>query len=286
MLAPINRRVPPRPYGPEEQLISDLVEGLVERGHEVVLFATGNSLTRAELVAVCPKPLVEWNEEVWPDPRWWEEMHISECMLQAVRGEFDIVHNHMHVKALPFMAALFTPVLTTLHGAGRDQQLHRLLQRFRDFPFVAMDAEERLHLPELNYVADIPYPKDEDTSAVDVMVMSYEVLYMNLASGKIAPASKKWQRLCAWGRVEVMLENKSYLVRRLLLHPGQTLAETTPAGKRESFIVLEGAIRLVREGQTADLAPGQALALPAGAAFRLENPGTESATILDVQAKL
>ena len=63
ILAPITRRIPPRPYGPEEQMISDLTEGMVERGHRVTLFAPANSLTRSELSAVCPRPLVEWEEE-------------------------------------------------------------------------------------------------------------------------------------------------------------------------------------------------------------------------------
>jgi mannose-6-phosphate isomerase-like protein (cupin superfamily) len=285
MLAPINRRIPPRPYGPEEQLISDLVEGLVERGHEVVLFATGNSLTRAELVAVCPKPLVEWNEEMWPEPRWWEEMHISECMLQAARGEYDLVHNHLHAKALPFMAGLSTPVLTTLHGAGRDHQLHRILLRFKDFPFVAMGAEEREHLPELNYVADIAYPRDEDTAAVDVMVMSYEVVYMNLVSGKIPPPSLRWQRLLPWGRLELLLDSPEAQVRRLSLHPGQAINDTTPPGKRDSLTILAGQARLVRESPV-DLIPGRALELPGGISFRLENPGNEPAVILRVQVKV
>lgn len=184
MLAPISRRIPPRPYGPEEQLISDLTEGMVERGHRMTLFAAGNSLTRGELVAVCPRPLVEWEDEPWPDPRWWEDLHISECMRRALQGDFDLIHNHLHIKALPFLAHLPVPVVTTLHGAARDRQIHFILKNFRDQPFVAMNGAEKSLLPELNYVAEIDFPNPEHSRAIPRMLDLYEELYEKMAAEK------------------------------------------------------------------------------------------------------
>lgn len=283
MLAPITRRVPPRPYGPEEQMISDLVEGLVERGHQVVLFAAGNSLTRAELVAVCPTPLIESKEEPWPEPRWWEELHIAECVQLAARGEFDLIHNHMHAKALPFMGGLSTPVLTTLHGAARDQQLHRILRRFREYPFVAMDDEEKLHLPELNYVAQVPLPKEGEPGSIRPMVDLYEAVYQDLVFGRLATYSSRLKRLTAWGSDEALLTEPACEVRKLRIAPGEKFPLSVPAGRREHWTLVSGRGQVKLADKTIDLEPGQAIDIPPTAAQAIANPGQESAIYILVR---
>src|SRR5215208_6243998 len=89
MLAPIAWRVPPRHYGPWERVVSLLTEGLVARGVEVTLFATADSLTRARLVGVCPRP---YSEDPTLDPKVWECLHIAAVFEQA--EAFDLIHNH------------------------------------------------------------------------------------------------------------------------------------------------------------------------------------------------
>src|SRR3979411_3289125 len=74
VLAPISWRVPPRHYGPWELVASRLTEGLVERGIDVTLFATADSLTSAKLEAVCPRPLAE---DPALDAKVWESLHIA-----------------------------------------------------------------------------------------------------------------------------------------------------------------------------------------------------------------
>lgn len=74
MIAPISRRVPPRGYGPWERVVSLLTEELVERGLDVTLFATEDSLTQAKLAAICPRP---YSEDSTPDPKVWECLHVS-----------------------------------------------------------------------------------------------------------------------------------------------------------------------------------------------------------------
>src|SRR3954469_22728888 len=88
VLAPISWRVPPRHYGPWELFASLLTEGLVARGHDVTLFATGDSQTSAHLCSVIT---TSWSEDVSVDPKVAECLHISEVFERA--DEFDVIHN-------------------------------------------------------------------------------------------------------------------------------------------------------------------------------------------------
>jgi len=283
MLAPINRRIPPRPYGPEELLISDLTEGLIERGHQVTLFATANSLTRAEMVSVCPTPLVEWEEEPWPEPRWWEDLHISECMSLAAKGHFDLVHNHMHAKGLIFLGALNVPVITSLFRAARDKQIHRILLRYGDYPFVALDQAERELLPELNYVAEIPLPDPEDTAGPASVVESYEELYQGLVSGEVPSVTSEKRRVTPWGRWEVLLDEPTYKVKRIQIRPGKRLSYQRHQKRSELWQVVEGKAVVTLDGKEIELGPGQNVEIPKGAAHRVGAIGDEVMVFIEVQ---
>ena len=111
MLAPIAWRTPPRHYGPWENVASLITEGLVSRGHEVTLFATGDSETGGRLHAVCPRGYEEDRSLI---PKVWECLHISELFDHA--GEFDIIHNHFDFLPLTYTGLTTTPVMTTIHG--------------------------------------------------------------------------------------------------------------------------------------------------------------------------
>src|SRR5688500_13787978 len=89
ILSSIAWRTPPRKYGPWEQVASTLAEGLIARGIDVTLFATGDSLTKGHLQSVCEHPYGEHTES---DPKVLECLHIANVMEQA--GQFDIIHNH------------------------------------------------------------------------------------------------------------------------------------------------------------------------------------------------
>lgn len=111
MLAPIAWRTPPRAYGPWEQVASNITEGLVARGHDVTLFATGDSLTQGKLHAVCPRG---WEEDPALDPEVWKLMHIAEIFERA--DAFDLIHNHFDYPSLTYSRLIDTPVVTTIHG--------------------------------------------------------------------------------------------------------------------------------------------------------------------------
>ncbi|MFP4498320.1 MAG: glycosyltransferase family 4 protein [Vulcanimicrobiota bacterium] len=111
MLSPVSWRTPPRHYGPWEQVTSLLTEGLIERGVDVTLFATGDSTTAGKLHSICPRP---YSEDLSLEPKVWECLHISEAFEHA--SEFDIIHNQYDFLPLTYSKLVETPVVCTIHG--------------------------------------------------------------------------------------------------------------------------------------------------------------------------
>jgi glycosyltransferase involved in cell wall biosynthesis len=111
VLSSIAWRTPPKKYGPWEQVASNVAEGLVDKGHQVTLFATGDSFTKGKLSFAVEKP---YNENPDADVKVQECLHISNLMEQADR--FDIIHNHFDFLPLTYSKLIKTPMLTTIHG--------------------------------------------------------------------------------------------------------------------------------------------------------------------------
>ena len=153
MLAPITHPYPPPGYGPWERVTHDLTERLVAEGHEVTLFATAASETKASLVATVDRPLSSVSSS---ERRRIEDDHIATAMSIAADGRFDVVHSHLHVHALGYAEHLPCPLVTTLHGAAWDTAHFEKLRQFAHLPFVSLSDRERDFMPELNYVATIP----------------------------------------------------------------------------------------------------------------------------------
>ena len=148
MLAPISWRVPPRHYGPWERVVSLLTEGLVERGVDVTLFATADSVTQAHLDAVCPRPL---EEDPGLDPKVWESLHIANAFEKA--GRFDIIHNHYDFLPLTYTGLFSTPMVTTIHGFS-SERIKPVYRRYAGrVAYVSISDADRD--PELRYVATV-----------------------------------------------------------------------------------------------------------------------------------
>ncbi len=150
MLAPIAWRVPPRHYGPWERVVSILTEGLVERGVDVTLFATADSLTKARLVAVCPRG---YEEDPELDPKVWEGLHIAEAFERARAGEFDLLHNHFDFLPLTYSGLVDVPVLTTIHGFSSKRILPVYEKYNGRVHYVSISHADR-H-PKLDYIATV-----------------------------------------------------------------------------------------------------------------------------------
>jgi glycosyltransferase involved in cell wall biosynthesis len=148
ILSSIAWRTPPRKYGPWEQVSSNIAEGLIERGLEVTLFATGDSLTKGELASVCERPYAE-DDSV--DPKVAECLHISHLMEQA--DNFDIIHNNFDFLPLTYSKLIKTPMITTIHGFSSPKIIPVYKKYNKTSHYVAISNSDRS--PELNYLATI-----------------------------------------------------------------------------------------------------------------------------------
>jgi glycosyltransferase involved in cell wall biosynthesis len=147
ILSPIAWRTPPRQYGAWETVASNITEGLVARGWDVTLFASGDSLTRARLHAVVDKG---YEEDPEIDPKVAEYLHISEAFERA--AEFDLIHSHYDFMALTYTRLVKTPVLTTIHGFS-SAKIMPVYQKYRDGYFVSISDSDRAS--GLNYLATV-----------------------------------------------------------------------------------------------------------------------------------
>ncbi|GAB5603732.1 glycosyltransferase family 4 protein [Thermus sp. FJN-A] len=155
MLAPIAWRVPPRRYGPWEQVVYDLTEALLDLGVEVVLYATCDAETRAPLRCTAERPLWEDEEADW---KVEEFLHIARAMEEA--GEFDLVHNHYDFMPLYFTPFVKVPVLTTIHGFS-SEKIKKVYRRYAALPhvhYVAISQADKD--PALPYLGVVPHGVD------------------------------------------------------------------------------------------------------------------------------
>lgn len=158
MLAPVAWRVPPRHYGPWELVVSRLTEGLVARGVDVTLFATADSVTSAELAAVCERP---YEEDPEVDAKVAECLHIASVFERA--DEFDLLHNHFDFLPLTYSRLVDIPIVTTIHGFS-SERIVPVFSRYDDrVAYVAISDSDR-H-PSLHYAATVHHgiPVDRST---------------------------------------------------------------------------------------------------------------------------
>lgn len=139
--------VPPRTYGGTERIVYELVEGLVARGHDVTVFATGDSKTSGRLEFAFP-------EARWPPEPLSDVHHVAWAMSEAGNGGFDVVHAHSAIALAlrRFMPA--TPLVYTVHHE-RDQQLSEFYRSNNDAHFVAISrdqASREVELPRLSVI--------------------------------------------------------------------------------------------------------------------------------------
>jgi len=148
VLAPVAWRTPPRHYGPWEQVASNIAEGLVRSGHDVTLFATGDSITNGRLSAVCT---IGYEEDRSQDAKVLECLHISNLMEKA--ADFDIIHNNFDFLPLTYSGLIKTPVITTIHGFS-SPAIIPVYKKYNSFGYyVSISNADRS--PELSYMATV-----------------------------------------------------------------------------------------------------------------------------------
>jgi glycosyltransferase involved in cell wall biosynthesis len=150
-VAPLYESVPPKYYGGTERVVSYLTEELVRQGHEVTLFASGDSETNARLLAACRRSLRL-------DKRYQGEMAHHFVMLERVfqrAGEFDIIHFHVDYLHFPLSRREAVTQVTTLHGRLDIPDLVPLYKEFREMPVISISNGQREPLPWANWQATV-----------------------------------------------------------------------------------------------------------------------------------
>ena len=150
-VAPLYESVPPKYYGGTERVVSYLTEELVRQGHEVTLFASGDSITKARLVPACRRSLRL-------DERCMDQMAHHLVMLEHVfarAADFDIVHFHVDYMHFPLSRRDRITHVTTLHGRLDVPDLVPLYQEFREMPVISISNGQRQPLPRANWQATV-----------------------------------------------------------------------------------------------------------------------------------
>lgn len=149
-ISPLFESVPPQFYGGTERVVSILTEGLLRKGHEVTLFASGDSKTNARLVPICRKALRLSNVK---DP-------CADHILQLARAydradEFDLIHSHIDYFTFPFAQKSATPTVTTLHGRLDMPELQGIHRYYPSHPLISISHSQRTPFPFANWVGTV-----------------------------------------------------------------------------------------------------------------------------------
>jgi glycosyltransferase involved in cell wall biosynthesis len=150
-IAPLYESCPPRLYGGTERIVSYLTEELVRQGHDVTLFASGDSLTSARLVAFCETALRL-------DPKVKDPLPPHILMLDRVRSlahEFDVLHFHVDVLHYPLIRGFADKTVTTLHGRLDMPELRRMYTTFAHLPLVSISDDQRRPMPPVNWAGTV-----------------------------------------------------------------------------------------------------------------------------------
>jgi glycosyltransferase involved in cell wall biosynthesis len=180
-IAPLTESVPPTLYGGTERVVSYLSEALVALGHDVTLFATGDSVTSATLEAVWPRALAR-------DPCIRDPIAPHMLMLERVRqlsSEFDILHSHLHFYPFSIFKRQETPFVTTLHGRLDLPEHLSLYEAFEDISLVSLTKGQRQYMPHARWIGNVPYGLPEDLYHPREVAPSYLAFL-----GRIAPEKR------------------------------------------------------------------------------------------------
>jgi len=240
VLASIAHTVPPRSYGPWEQVAATLTEGLVARGHDVTLFATADSTTSAQLHAEAP---AGYEEDPLVDAKVYEALHIAAAFERA--DEFDVISNQFDFLPLVFSRLVSTPVVTTIHGFSSE----RIVPVYRAYDdighYVAISDADR-H-PGLTYAATIHH----GIAVEDFTFGSGRGGYL-LFLGRIHPDKGTAEAIGVARRAGVriviagIVQDEDYFTRRIAPQiDGTSVTYVGPVGPAERDRLLGGAMALL-----------------------------------------
>jgi len=180
-IAPLHEAVPPKLYGGTERVVSFLTEELVTEGHDVTLFASGDSVTSARLHAVWPRALrldPSIRDPIAPHMLLMEEVYRR-------AQDFDVLHFHMDYWPFSLFQRQRVPFVTTLHGRLDLPELQPVFNTFPSLPVVSISNSQRRPLPQANFVATVLHGLPETLLVPQQATPSYLAFL-----GRIAPEKR------------------------------------------------------------------------------------------------
>lgn len=289
VIASIAHRLPPRGYGPWEQIASTLTEGFVARGHDVTLFATADSLTTAHLHGTAPTGYEEDREQ---DAKVAEALHIAAAFERA--PEFDVLANHFDFLPLTYSRLARTPVVTTIHGFSSE----RIVPVFRAYDdighFVSISDADR-H-PDLHYAATIHHGIDTTQFTFSPTVGAYLLFLGRIHPDKGTDLAIEIARLAGMPLIIAGIVQDEAYYRDVVspLIDGVRVTYVGPVGPAERDVLLGGAAALLHPIRFAEpfglsvvesLATGTpVIAYPLGSMPELLEDGATGFLVDDVDA--
>lgn len=149
-IAPLHLAVPPKDYGGTERIIGELTDALVNLGHTVTLFASGDSHTEARLIPFVPKATGFESQA--------DAVSLHLCLQTEVyrrSDEFDVIHSHLEQLTLPFIASAQTPTILTFHSRLDPPGLVRLLQAYPNTNYVSISESQRAPVSGVHWAATV-----------------------------------------------------------------------------------------------------------------------------------
>jgi glycosyltransferase involved in cell wall biosynthesis len=158
-VAPLYERIPPKLYGGTERVVSYITEELVRRGHQVTLFASGDSETAARLAPGCPQSLRLAGK---PELGAFLQLPMLSEVYEGAASRFDVIHTHIDYWSFPFARLISIPTVATMHGRLDVEELHPVYGRYRNIPLVSISDAQREPLANMNWVETIYHglPRD------------------------------------------------------------------------------------------------------------------------------
>ena len=184
-IAPLYESVPPRHYGGTERVVSYLTEELVTQGHQVTLFASGDSVTRATLVAACERSLRTLKGCI--DPLAYHAILMDHVLSRS--AQFDILHFHIDHLHFPFTRNLGLPAITTLHGRLDLPDLQPLYRHFGQMPVVSISRSQRPPIPFANWVGNVYHGLPSGLHSLRTKEQQYGEEYVAFL-GRISPEKR------------------------------------------------------------------------------------------------
>lgn len=197
-IAPLQVAVPPRGYGGTERVIAELTDALVRRGHDVTLFASGDSQTLARLAPFVPSAL---DFSPTADPVETHLALLTEVYRRAEANEFDVIHSHLEQLTLPFIRGVHTPTVLTFHSRVDRPGLVRLLRAYPGAHLVSISNSQREPIPDAGWVATVYHGVDVQSFPFSSQPGDYLVFV-----GRIAPEKRPDRAIMIATRAQIPLK--------------------------------------------------------------------------------